>query len=264
MKTARKMRGWALSALLLIGFLPVDAHAAQSQSPSPCAHGTIEPVSLPLFGGKKIAGRVYTPPHYEPSNDKRYPVLVLLHGANATDDQWADVGIADAADALICAKSITPMVIALPDGGKGVPVELDQYVATSLVPWLDSTYRTKADGSHRSVGGISRGGGAALRIGAAHPGLFASVGGHSPALSSSVASLVPGLKKLRGGVFLDVGTQDALVPFVTAMSKTLTKSSVRNQLHVWAGEHDRPYWRAHATDYLKFYSRSWKHASASD
>ena len=249
-----------LPAVLSSGLFPVAAHP--TQSPSECAHGTIESVSLPLFDGEKIAGRVYTPPHYESYNDKRYPALILLHGANATDDQWADVGIADAADALICAKSIAPMVIALPDGGKGVPVELDEYVADTLVPWLDHTYRTEADGMHRSVGGISRGGGAALRIGAAHPGMFASVGGHSPALSGSVASLVPGLKKLRGGVFLDVGTQDALVPFVTGVSKKLTKSSVRNELHVWAGEHDRRYWRAHTSDYLKFYSRSWIRAAA--
>lgn len=256
------MISWVFPTVLLIGLIPVAALAVPS--PPKCAHGTIDAVSLPLFGGRKIAGRVYTPSHYKATDDTRYPVLVLLHGANATDDQWADVGIADAADVLICKKLITPMLIALPDGGKGVPVELDEYVAATLVPWLDDNYRTKADGSHRSIGGISRGGGAALRIGAAHPGLFASVGGHSPALDGSVASLVPGLKKLRAGVFLDVGSQDALVPFVTALSKTLTKSSVRNQLHVWAGEHNRPYWRAHSADYLKFYSRSWSRAAISE
>lgn len=225
-----------------------------------CGRGTIRSVAFPPMGPIAVAGRIYLPPGYASSGNRRYPLLILLHGAAATDEQWADLGIAPAADTLICAHRISPLLIALPDGGKDVPPEIDHYVVATLMAWLDASYRVRPDGTHRSIGGISRGGGAALRIGAAHPEVFASVGAHSPAATRSVAELSGGLAAMRGGVFIDVGKSDALAPTVVAFSHALAKASVRNELHVWAGRHDRPYWRAHVDAYLRFYSDSWAQA----
>lgn len=250
----------SVAGMMLLA-VPIVQIRSQRAVVKTCQAGRISRVTMPTIGSAAVAGRIYLPPGYSPPGARLYPMLILLHGANATDEQWADIGIAAAADGLICAGEISPLVIVLPDGGRFVPPEIDDYVVGTLLPWLTSEYRVSVDAGHRSIGGISRGGGAALRIGAAHPELFASVGGHSAALDRSVASLVPGLRRLRGGVFLDVGKQDGLIGSVSTLSKALRTASVRNELHVWSGNHDRPYWRAHTADYLRFYSASWTRAS---
>ena len=245
----------AVVAVLLFAISTPTPRAAAGSAG--CGRGTIRSVAFPPMGATAVAGRIYLPPGYASSDDRRYPLLILLHGASATDEQWADLGIAPAADRLICAHRISPLLIAMPDGGRDVPPEIDHYVVATLLAWLDATYRVRPDATHRSIGGISRGGGAALRIGAAHPELFASVGAHSPAVNRSVADLSLGLARLRGGVFIDVGKSDGLAPTVVAFSRALVNASVRNELHIWAGRHDRPYWRAHVDAYLRFYSDSW-------
>lgn len=254
---------WALASVAGMTLLAVPTVQIRTEPAvvRTCQSGRISQVTLPTMGSTAVAGRVYLPAGYSPSHARLYPMLILLHGANATDEQWADIGIAAAADGLICAGGISSLVIVLPDGGRFVPPEIDDYVVGTLLPWLTSSYRVAVDAGHRSIGGISRGGGAALRIGAAHPELFASVGGHSAALDRSVASLVPGLRRLRGGVFLDVGKKDGLIGSVSALSVALRAVAARNELHVWPGSHDRPYWRAHTADYLRFYSASWTRTS---
>lgn len=123
---------------------------------------------------------VYLPACYEADPARRFPVLYLLHGAGNTEQQWPDVGIAAAADAVIGSGDIGPMIIVLPNGGPGLPHTLVEQVSDQLNPWADTTYRTIAQRSGRAIGGISRGGAIALLAAAAHPELFQAVGGHSP------------------------------------------------------------------------------------
>ena len=59
---------------------------------------------------------IYTPPAYE-SNQQKYPVLYLLHGANESDQSWSTVGRAGfILDNLIADGKAVPMILVMPNG----------------------------------------------------------------------------------------------------------------------------------------------------
>jgi len=65
--------------------------------------------------GLKRWMEVYAPPGY--SNDKKYPVLYLIHGAGQNERAWVQSGRANVIlDNLIADKKIQPMIVVFPNG----------------------------------------------------------------------------------------------------------------------------------------------------
>ncbi len=147
-------------------FLPLLTHLP-SPSPSP----TLTPTRLACWqqGGRIVQDslrtdllplpleyRVYLPPCYDQQPDERYPVLYLIHGQNYNDDQWDRLGVDETADALIAAGEIPPLIIVMPrDRSWAQPTEdrFGQVLVDELLPFIDETYRTLPDRSHRAIGG---------------------------------------------------------------------------------------------------------------
>jgi len=140
---------------------------------------------------------VYTPPDYDTSHDRRYPVLYLQHGAGEDETGWTKQGRANfILDNLIAAGQAAPMIVVM-DCGYAMPAPLpfgavpsaqllDQLGAAfgrvlieELVPLIDGTYRTLADGGHRALAGLSMGSMQTLQIGLPRPDLFAYLGAFS-------------------------------------------------------------------------------------
>ena len=60
---------------------------------------------------------VYTPPGYDPTAKKRYPVLYLLHGYTDDSTAWTSVGLANVIlDNLIARGQAKPMIVVMPLG----------------------------------------------------------------------------------------------------------------------------------------------------
>jgi enterochelin esterase-like enzyme len=139
---------------------------------------------------------VYTPPGYE-SNQLRYPVLYLLHGANESDDSWSTVGRAGfILDNLIADGKAVPMIVVMPNGhadqtppvvfgpvAPGAPpplhVELTgipKEFATDILPLVEGRYRTLPDRAHRAIAGLSMGGTQTLYIAMGKLDRFSAVG----------------------------------------------------------------------------------------
>ena len=163
-------------------------------------HGAVASVhyhSTALGGIRRM--HVYTPPGYE-SNQVRYPVLYLLHGAGDVDDSWSSVGRAGfILDNLIAAKKARPMIVVMPAGhvngagaavGGTVPESAragnpgvgggpDPFVAdfiTDLMPYVEKNYRVIVDRASRAIAGLSMGGNQTLNIGIPHLDKFAYIG----------------------------------------------------------------------------------------
>jgi enterochelin esterase-like enzyme len=143
---------------------------------------------------------VYTPPDYKLNTAARYPVLYLLPGAGEDETCWSAQGrVGQILDNLIAEQKAKPMVVVMDGGVARKPNEpnttpwgprvdpsqrfltLDEVFVNDLVPMIDRTYRTIADGSHRAVAGLSLGGMQALAIVMRHPERFASIGDFSGA-----------------------------------------------------------------------------------
>jgi S-formylglutathione hydrolase FrmB len=132
--------------------------------------------------------RVLLPAGYAAHPARRYPVLYLLHGANADYRAWTRYGAAEA----ITARS--PLIVVMPDAGPPAPYtdwyrdgaavrpRWETYHVGGLVPWVDARFRTVAARRGRAIAGLSMGGFGALSYAARHPRTFVAAASFSGAL----------------------------------------------------------------------------------
>jgi enterochelin esterase-like enzyme len=214
------------------------------------------PVASSLYR-RTVRASVYLPPCYDwlPG---QLPVIYLLHGANTDETQWPDVGVQTAADALI-AGGAPPFVVVMPGGIYAENVDYEGFVLYDLRPGISSRLRVRTDGAGQAIGGISLGGYWALKTAFEHPDQFAAVGGHSPVTTRTagpddpwaLAATAPGLERLR--ITLDAGNRDYLRLSAVQLAATLRARRLNVTLSIAPGSHDRPYWRRHSAEYLRFY-----------
>ena len=131
---------------------------------------------------------IYLPDGYDKS-DRSYPVLYLLHGANGTHTSWSTSGNAKRIiDGVIKEGRSVPMVIVMPDAsGEGKDFNglnfgyfdqtnwpYERHFIEEFIPYIESTYRIKADKRTRAIAGLSMGGYGTMFYTMRHPELFSS------------------------------------------------------------------------------------------
>jgi len=117
---------------------------------------------------------VYTPPGYDKGTDK-LPVLYLLHGGGDNDRSWPTVGKANfILDNLLAEGKIKPMLVVMPDASIDVPT-FGKDLIESIIPYVENTYRVKANAENRALSGLSMGGLHTLNTGLAHCEKFAYI-----------------------------------------------------------------------------------------
>ena len=99
--------------------------------------------------------------------EKRYPVLYLLHGWGEDENGWSNQGhVCNIMDGLIATGKAVPMIIVMDCGDiktnsdvrKASTNDVTQIYIKDLTPFIDKTFRTKADRQNRAMAGLSRGG----------------------------------------------------------------------------------------------------------
>jgi len=198
---------------------------------------------------------VYTPPDYDASPSRRYPVLYLQHGSGESERGWTSQGRANfILDNLIAAGSAKPMIVvmdsdyairagAVPAAGARGNEAFGAVVINDLVPLIDSSYRTQADRNQRAIAGLSMGGGQAMQTALANPKVFGYVGAFSGASRGMEpkAATEAGFRLL----WMGCGTEDRLYAGNKALHESLDKAGVK---HVWfegPGSHEWQVWRKH-------------------
>jgi enterochelin esterase-like enzyme len=142
---------------------------------------------------------VYTPPGYEASSKRKYPVLYLLHGYSDDASGWTAVGRANVIlDNLIVQGKAKPMIIVMPLGyGTMEMIHLSwgawshtdvrdtnfkkfgEALLTEVMPKVESEYRIMNDRNWRAIAGLSMGGSESLLTGLNHLDKFSWVGAFS-------------------------------------------------------------------------------------
>jgi enterochelin esterase family protein len=206
---------------------------------------------------------VYTPPAYERDQQTRYPVLYLLHGANADESAWTRLGRANLIlDNLLAAGKAKPFIVVMPFG-YGVPpgapsapgentAKFSRDLIADVIPFVESRYRTYADRDRRAIVGLSMGGGQALSIGLNRLDLFSHVGGFSSGLGNvaefpkTYASLISqsdaANRKLRL-VWIGCGKEDGAFGASKSFSEFLTANNVKHMFRETDGAHTWMVWR---------------------
>ena len=130
---------------------------------------------------REIKYTICLPEDYYTGN-KRYPVVYLLHGLGDNESAWLEYGqISQIADAELRKREIVPMIFVMPQGFRsyyvndyaGVFPYQDMFIQ-ELIPFIDSTYRTKAERKSRAALGYSMGGFGALVLPLKYSGLFSA------------------------------------------------------------------------------------------
>ena len=152
-------------------------------------------VAAPALGTRTKV-RVLLPDGYRAGDDRRYPVLYLLHGAGGDETDWTDDGAAARATAG------KPLIVVMPDGGKagwytdwsndgaGGPPAWERYHVRELVPLVDQRFRTIPARRGRAIAGLSMGGFGAFSYAARHPDLFTAAASTRAASISTPSSSV--------------------------------------------------------------------------
>lgn len=277
------------TAACLAGCGGGNAPVQQTAAAAPGAPaGTVETLAV----ASRALGRTMNVALYVPPGGARRPILYLFHGFGGNGASFFDggLGINRAADRLIAAGTIAPLVIAAPDYDNGFGVNTtpaqgtssaggtiglyEDYLMTEMLPAVEARLGVTAARADRRVGGVSMGGFAALHLALRHPEMFARVGAHSAALWDYGGSdqftgqrdwlyPTPALREerdplllarhadLRGlRFYLDVGDRDPLRRQDEAMQAVL---GAAGELHVASGGHDAQFWRSRLESWLAFY-----------
>ena len=226
--------------------------------------GEVRDLQIPAgTNAEDIPVKVYLPPCYGQDDSAGYPVLYLLHGQDADNHQWIDLGITRAADALIADGQIPPLIIVLP--GEQNPLQSPQdssfgsEVIQSLIPYVDAHYSTCTERACRAIGGLSRGGNWAVALGFSHPALFTAVGAHSTPLfygqAAQIRQSVTSMSSPSEAPFLyvDVGDKDQYYADVADFVSTLEELGVPYLYTEFPGKHEASYWSALVNVYLLWY-----------
>ena len=239
---------------------------------------------------------IYLPPDYETS-ERSYPVLYLLHGSGDDQTGWVQFGeVLRIADKSILEGTATAMIIVMPDADTGQrgyfnnikgDWRYEDFFFQEFMPFIEKTYRIRADKKYRAVAGLSMGGGGTFMYALHHPELFSSAcplsascgpltmddmqryksrpgmeGATDAELESyfkkhSVPELVknmPNDQKKAVRWFIDCGDNDFLYEGNCIAHIEMRKKEIPHEFRIRDGAHNWTYWRESLPVVLSFIS----------
>lgn len=239
---------------------------------------------------------IYLPPDYETSQ-RNYPVLYLLHGAGDDQTGWVQFGeVLNIADEAIRTNLATAMIIVMPDantGKRGYVNDVkgewlyEDFFFTEFMPFIEKTYRIKAEKKYRAIAGLSMGGEGTFIYAFHHPELFSSACPLSAATGPiniaelknyrlwagvegitdadkeayfkkySVLNLIeniPDAQKKAVRWYIDCGDDDFLYEGNSLVHIAMRKKEIPHEFRIRDGAHNWTYWRASLPKVMEFVS----------
>ncbi len=217
---------------------------------------------------------VYTPPGYDATAKKNYPVLYLLHGYSDDASGWTAVGRANVIlDNLIAQGKAKPMLIVMPLG-YGVPSIVtpsatafrDNSLITrnynlfrdsllnEVMPQVEKAYRVSKDRNSRAIAGLSMGGAESLYVGLNALDRFGWVGAFSAGgMSDDMNATYPGLDAKATShlhlLWIACGTDDRLIEANRKFREWLKSKDIHHTDIETPGAHTWMVWRRNLTEF---------------
>ena len=254
--------------------------------------------------GRGLPHVVYTPPGYDPAG-AALASIYLLHGTRSKGAEWITMAKAqETLDRLILGGQLRPVVVVMPDAQNswyvdsnsvGGPGDYDTAISRDLVAEIERKWHTAPRRARRAIAGISMGGFGALRIGFAHPQIYAAAASMSGAfwLRSDQSRLPPDVArrifqgafgdpiersrfealgplgmaaKLDGAtppaLFLIAGREDRFqtMPESRALAAALAERSIHADIAEVPGDHEWGTWEISLEPVLLFIERAFRAA----
>ena len=169
------------SAALVATLAACSTPAPSTPTPRPSTagpgvHVLAQRLAMPGLGRERTL-RLYLPPSYETSPDKRYPVIYMHDAQNLFDDATSyagEWGVDETLDAFARTRGLEAIVVGIDNGGEARnhelspwsnpqidPAQGEQYMAfvvDVVKPFIDAHYRTRPDRANTAMIGSSLGG----------------------------------------------------------------------------------------------------------
>ncbi|HET7225974.1 MAG TPA: alpha/beta hydrolase-fold protein [Candidatus Eisenbacteria bacterium] len=286
----RKLRRLAAFVVIVLLACVALAVRARARTAPAIPHGRLGFAWIPSPALHQLrSARVYLPPSYASSPQRRYPTIYLLHGWPGGDGNWSGHGRAAVTLDTLIARHRIPEVIAVMPNGNGVGLlgrslylnsydgkyRMEDYIVHDVVTWADSALRTLPDPAHRALIGLSDGGTAALNLCFKHPDVFGACGGHSGQYHLKhdsglrrILGAEPGARALLDAnsptvyaariadqlrhlvIYFDCGRHDAEARYAVELDARLDSLAVPHTFHLFPGRHGWGYWKLHLRDSL--------------
>jgi enterochelin esterase-like enzyme len=238
---------------------------------------------------------IYLPADYETSG-RSYPVLYLLHGSGDDQSGWVQFGeVKHIADKAIQEGKATAMIIVMPDGNTGQrgyfnspkgDWNYEDFFFQEFMPFIEKTYRIRAEKRYRAISGLSMGGGGTFMYALHHPELFSSACPLSAYCGPlSIEELARPWEKQLNGIskedqekyfarhsalelikampddqkkavrwYIDCGDDDFLYEGNSLVHIAMKKKEIPHEFRIREGAHNWTYWRESLPTVLEFIS----------
>jgi len=237
---------------------------------------------------REMPYRVVLPEGYSASNEKRYPVIYLLHGLFGSSANWTTL-----TKLPVYAQSYDAIIVT-PEGENGwytdspsvAANKYESYIVKELIPEIDAKYRTISKREGRVIAGLSMGGYGALKYAFKYPEMFVLAGSFSGALGAPTYRSTPGMESIvktiddafgpagsetrmsndlfamvRNAspdkiqalpfIYLDCGTEDFLFQNNREFLALLIEKKIPHEYRQLPGAHNWEYWNKQVQEFLR-------------
>lgn len=220
---------------------------------------------------------VYTPASYEKGN-RKYPVVYIHHGGGEDHRGWIQQGrTATIMDNLIAEGKAQEMIVvcvnsnvpAAPGSRGGYSVEgMRPYrseLLQNIVPFIEKTFRVKADRHSRAMCGLSMGGGQSWYVGLRSTDVFANIGVFSAGIFGGIQGVnfdlerecpgilsnTDGFNKSLDTFFISCGEQDPRITYTQKAVGNMKDAGVDVTFRSYPGDHEWQVWRKSFSEYAQ-------------
>jgi enterochelin esterase-like enzyme len=217
---------------------------------------------------------VYTPAGYDPSAQRTYPVLYLLHGFSDDASGWTAVGRANVIlDNLIAQGKAKPMIVVMPLGYGTMEMirvgwdawshpdlrkqNFDKFresLLREVMPRAEGEYRITKDRNARAIAGLSMGGSESLLTGLNNLDKFAWIGAFSSGgmpedFKAAFPSLDARANQQLHLLWVACGTDDRLIDVNRSLREWLKAKGVQHTDIETPGGHTWMVWRRNLAEF---------------
>ena len=245
---------------------------------------TVDTVNIYSNSMHKPINCVVIKPDSYKKKKEQFPVVYLLHGYSGSYNNW----IMKVPELKTIADNYK-MIIVCPDGGFSSwyfdsPVDstykYETYVATEVVNFIDTHYRTIADKDHRAITGLSMGGHGGLFLALRHPDIFGAAGSMSGGVDLSesrnrfhimkrigdttinaqnwhdysVVNLIENYTNTTVKMIIDCGIKDIFIKGNRLLHQKMLDLKIPHEYIERPGEHNWEYWSNAVRYELYFFS----------
>lgn len=215
--------------------------------------------------------------------DGPFPVLYLLHGLSDDDTIWTRrTGLERYVAAM-------PLVVVMPDGGRGFYTDAQQgpdwekHIMEDVMGFAERFFPVSRERGGRVIGGLSMGGYGAMKLALKYPDRFCSVVAHSSAFDirkrlterdgraeefarifgedpaegeNDVFQLAGDADRSKlPAIRFDCGTEDGLLEENRAFHAHLDSLGIEHEYEEFPGAHNWAYWDVRIQEALHFHAR---------